>query len=162
MVDPSRRQVLFYWLRSVVKADVALLQETHCHTPERAKQWSEAWGGLDRAGRSNVCERVAWFSLSSSPFQGGSAILVSKKFLQSHTITAIDTTHDHNGAWVHMTVLHKLTKIELQYSSIYLPPQESPRLAAIAALPPRPQCEWLVAGDNNCVEQPERDACERR
>ena len=157
-MDPTRRQVFFHWLRSVVKADVVLLQETHCNTVARAQRWSREWGGLDRASRRNECERVAWFSLSSSPHQGGSAILVSKKFLQSHNITAISTTQDHNGGWVHMTVLHKLTKIELQYSSIYLPPQDTPRLAAIEDLPPRPHCEWLAAGDFNCVELSERDA----
>ena len=57
-MDPTRRQVFFHWLRSVVKADVALLQETHCNTVARDQRWSREWGGLDRAARRNECERV--------------------------------------------------------------------------------------------------------
>ena len=158
LVGPSRRRTFYHWLRTVVKADVALIQETHCNTLSRAQAWGVEWGGLDRGSRVNTCERVAWFSISSSPQQGGSAILISKKFLASHNITDCSTTHDHNGGWVHMSVIHKLTKIELKYSSLYLPPQADLRLAAIRDLPQRPPCEWLIGGDYNCVELPSRDA----
>ena len=82
----------------------------------------------------------------------------SQKNSPTHTLTQVTTTDTHNGAWVHLHVIHKATNIPLTYSSTYLPPQPDLRLLAIAALPARPDNEWIWAGDFNCLEAPERDA----
>ena len=121
LVGPSRRRVFYHWLRTVVNAEIILLQETHCNTHTRALKWSEEWGGVDRAHRANTLDRLAWFSLSSSSSKGGSAILITKKFANTHTLTQVTTTDTHNGAWVHLHVIHKATNIPLTYSSTYPP-----------------------------------------
>ena len=151
MVGRQRRKSLFYWLKHTLQPDILLLQETHSTSNTQTHQWAKEWGGLNRASRGEATERAAWFSHSASPHTGGTAIFVSKKFLQQHTITNIHTTSTHNGFYTSITSIHKATKRTITHSSCYLPAKAALRLPAITALPPlKPQEERFMGGDYNC------------
>ena len=144
---------MFEWFKNTLQADLYFIQETHATTLLQTEQWAAEWAGVNRARRSNPLERAAWFALSSSPHTGGTAILVSPKFLQQHTITHVNTLNKHNGFYTAITALHKATQRSITYSSIYLPSKSHPRLRAIRSIPPlSPQEERVMGGDFNCIE----------
>ena len=151
MVSRQRRKALFYWLKHTIRPDILLLQETHSTSDTQTHQWAKEWGGLNRASRGEATERAAWFSHSASPHTGGTAILVSKKYLQQHTITHLHTSKSHNGFYTSITSTHRATKRSITHASCYLPAKAALRLPAIKDLPPlKPQEERLMGGDYNC------------
>ena len=159
MVDDDKRRVMYEWFKNTLHADIFFIQETHATTPSQTQQWAAEWAGVNRAQRTNPLERAAWFSLSSSPHTGGTAILCSPRFLKQNTITHVTTRHTHNGFLTTITATHNHTQRSVTYASVYLPSKPHPRLRAIRSLPPiPPQEEWMIGGDWNCVEHQERDS----
>ena len=159
MNDPEQRRTLWHWLKSVVRADVVLLQETLCASQDAADRWIQEWCGLSPALHPLPLSKHAFFSISTTSRTGGTAILLSKTFAQQAQLQAVQYDELHNGAWTSLTLGYD--KKQFQIDSVYLPVDGDLRVAAIplyiSACTPPVDTLHISAGDYNCVAAVWRD-----
>lgn len=132
MNAPDKRRTLYHWLKTEVKPDVALLQETHCASTDDALKWEVEWSGLATALNPDDTRHTAWFSVSSSPHTGGTAILILPRSAPKFRVSSATTSSEFNGAWTSITCAYE--EHTLRLDSIYLPATPSDRVLAIDSL----------------------------
>ncbi len=71
--NKKKRQLVYNWIRNS-KADIVLLQETHCGSEEEAKKWQREW------------EKASYWSTFSSAARGVAILMNSTKDITCHDI----------------------------------------------------------------------------
>ena len=159
--NPDKRRTLRHWLKRVVRADISLLSETHCDSQEKADQWTKEWSGLSAALQPEATKRNAYFSISSSPHTGGTAVLLHPDFVPQVNVTKVSSDTQHQGAWT--SILMNFDGKVFQIDALYMPVDPSLRVPAIEDYfsachsSSSPDTLHIAGGDINCVEEKWRD-----
>ena len=138
-----KRNTMFHWLREQ-KADLILLQETHCNTLEEKNSWSREWEG-----------KAFW--CNGSNVSRGVACLVKPKL----DITVKETGNDEHGRFLALNVIVEDKNIDI--INIYAPNKGKERANFYRELERKidnlksDNSELIVGGDFNCTLNPTLD-----
>lgn len=138
--DNKKRATVFYWLKQQ-KADICLLQETHCESQKDKLSWSKEWGGQ------------TFWSVGTN-FSRGVAILLKEKL----DITIVNTEIDTNGRYLAITI--EIDELRSKIINIYAPNKPADRIKFFKELKENilryqsidtNRNELIIGGDFNCV-----------
>ena len=138
--DHKKRTTVFYWLKQQ-KADICLLQETHCESQTDIVSWSNEWEG-----------KTFW-SIGTN-YSKGVAILIKEKLDITITNTEIDT----DGRYVAINI--DIDELRSKVMNIYAPNKPADRINFFKELKKNileyqsidtNDNELIIGGDFNCA-----------